>query len=38
MLLSPSTGRMVAEMIVDGESSSVDATPFSPSRLPAARI
>ncbi len=38
MLLAPATGRMVAEMIVDGESLSVDATPFLPSRLPAARM
>lgn len=38
MLLAPATGRMVAEMIVDGESSSVNAEPFSPSRLPAARM
>lgn len=38
MLLAPATGRMVAEMIVDGASQSVDATPFLPSRLPAARI
>lgn len=38
MLLAPATGRMVTEMILDGESHSVDATPFLPSRHPAARM
>ncbi len=31
---APATGRMVAEMILDGASHSVDATPFDPARLP----
>jgi glycine/D-amino acid oxidase-like deaminating enzyme len=32
---APATGRMVAEMILDGESRSLDATPFALTRLPA---
>jgi glycine/D-amino acid oxidase-like deaminating enzyme len=35
---APATGRMVAEMILDGESRSLDATPFALTRLPAGRI
>lgn len=38
ILNAPATGRMIAEMIVDGESRSVDASPFALSRLPAGRI
>lgn len=38
ILNAPATGRMIAEMILDGDSLSVDATPFAVSRLPAARI
>lgn len=38
ILLSPATGRMVAEMIMDGRSRSVDAAPFALERLPAGRI
>lgn len=38
MLNAPATGRMVAEMILDGESTSLDARPFALSRLPAGRI
>jgi len=38
ILTAPSTGRMVAEMILDGRSHSMDATPFRPDRLPAARM
>jgi glycine/D-amino acid oxidase-like deaminating enzyme len=36
ILNAPSTGRMVAEMILAGASRSLDAEPFLPSRLPAA--
>ena len=36
ILNAPPTGRMVAEMILDGASRSLDAEPFLPSRLPAA--
>ena len=36
ILNAPATGRMVAEMIMDGRSRSLDATPYSPSRLAAA--
>ena len=35
---APATGRMVAEMILDGGSRSLDATPFALTRLPAGRI
>ena len=35
---APATGRMVAEMILDGESRSLDAAPFAVTRLPAGRI
>ena len=35
---APATGRMVAEMILDGGSRSVDAAPFALTRLPAGRI
>jgi glycine/D-amino acid oxidase-like deaminating enzyme len=38
ILNAPATGRMVSEMILDGESLSVDAGPFALSRLPAGRI
>jgi len=38
ILNSPATGRMVAEMILDGRSHSVDAAPFAPTRLPAGRM
>ncbi len=38
ILNAPATGRMVSEMILDGASHSVDATPFDPGRLPAGRI
>ena len=38
LLTAPPTGRMVAEMILDGGSTSLDAAPFSPTRLPAGRI
>jgi glycine/D-amino acid oxidase-like deaminating enzyme len=37
ILNAPATGRMVAEMIVDGASTSLDASPFDPRRLPVAR-
>ncbi|MDX6554836.1 MAG: hypothetical protein QOD86_1031 [Miltoncostaeaceae bacterium] len=37
ILNAPATGRMVAEMILDGGSPSLDASPFAVSRLPAAR-
>ena len=36
ILNAPATGRMVAEMILDGHSHSVDAIPYAPNRLPAA--
>ena len=36
ILNAPATGRMIAEMILDGHSHSVDATPYAPNRLPAA--
>ncbi|MGE0028996.1 MAG: NAD(P)/FAD-dependent oxidoreductase, partial [Thermoleophilia bacterium] len=35
---APATGRMVAEMILDGESHSLDAAPFALTRLPAGRM
>jgi glycine/D-amino acid oxidase-like deaminating enzyme len=38
ILNAPATGRMVAEMILDGESRSLDASPFALTRLPAGRI
>lgn len=38
ILNAPATGRMVSEMILDGASTSVDATPFALSRLPAGRM
>lgn len=38
ILNSPATGRMVSEMLLDGRSTSLDATPFDPARLPAGRI
>ncbi|MBJ7457502.1 MAG: FAD-binding oxidoreductase [Thermoleophilia bacterium] len=38
ILNAPATGRMVAEMILDGSSQSLDATPFALERLPAGRI
>ena len=37
ILNAPATGRMVAEMILDGGSHSLDATPYSPGRLRAGR-
>jgi len=38
VLHAPPTGRMVAEMVLDGASRSLDAAPFAPARLPAGRI
>jgi glycine/D-amino acid oxidase-like deaminating enzyme len=38
ILNAPATGRMVSEMILDGGSHSVDASPFAVTRLPAGRI
>jgi glycine/D-amino acid oxidase-like deaminating enzyme len=38
ILNAPATGRMVSEMILDGGSRSVDASPFALSRLPAGRM
>ncbi len=38
ILNAPATGRMVSEMILDGASHSVDASPFAVTRLPAGRI
>jgi glycine/D-amino acid oxidase-like deaminating enzyme len=38
ILHAPVTGRMVAEMILDGAARTVDPTPFAPARLPAGRI
>ena len=38
ILNAPATGRMVAEMILDGHSHSVDAIPYAPNRLPAAMV
>ena len=38
LLTAPATGRMVAEMILDGGSHSLDATPFAVTRLPAGRM
>ncbi len=38
ILNAPATGRMITEMIMDGESRSVDAGPFAVSRLPAGRV
>lgn len=38
ILNGPATGRMVAEMILDGGSRSLDAAPFAPGRLPASRV
>jgi glycine/D-amino acid oxidase-like deaminating enzyme len=38
ILNAPATGRMISEMILDGGSHSVDASPFALSRLPAGRI
>lgn len=38
ILNAPATGQMVSEMIVDGESHSVDATPFALTRLPSGKI
>jgi len=38
ILNAPATGRMVAEMILDGAAHSVDPAPFAPGRLPAGRI
>ena len=38
ILNSPATGRMVAEMILDGSSLSLDAAPFSLERLPRGRM
>ena len=37
ILNAPATGRMIAEMILDGASRSLDASPFAVSRLPASR-
>jgi glycine/D-amino acid oxidase-like deaminating enzyme len=38
ILLSPATGLVVSEMILDGGSQSLDASPFSLSRLPSGKI
>ena len=38
ILNAPATGRMIAEMILDGGSHSIDAAPFALSRLPAGRV
>ncbi|MGD9697285.1 MAG: NAD(P)/FAD-dependent oxidoreductase [Thermoleophilia bacterium] len=38
ILNAPATGRMVAEMILDGASRSLDAAPFALTRLPSGRI
>lgn len=38
ILNAPATGRMVAEMILDGGSHSLDARPFALTRLPAGRV
>jgi glycine/D-amino acid oxidase-like deaminating enzyme len=38
ILNAPATGRMVSEMILDGASRSLDASPFAVSRLPAGRL
>ena len=38
LLTAPATGRMVAEMILDGGSRSLDASPFALTRLPAGRM
>jgi glycine/D-amino acid oxidase-like deaminating enzyme len=38
ILNAPATGRMVSEMILDGESRSVDASPFALIRLPSGRL
>lgn len=38
ILNAPATGRMVAEMILDGASTSVDAAPFALTRLPVGRM
>jgi glycine/D-amino acid oxidase-like deaminating enzyme len=38
ILNAPATGRMVSEMLLDGESRSLDAAPFALTRLPAGRI
>ena len=38
ILNAPATGRMVSEMVLDGASHSVDASPFAVSRLPVGRI
>lgn len=38
ILNAPATGRMVSEMILDGASTSIDASPFALTRLPAGRM
>lgn len=38
ILNAPATGRMVSEMILDGASQSLDASPFALTRLPAGRM
>lgn len=38
LLHAPPTGRMIAEMVLDGRSHSLDAAPFDPARLPAGRL
>jgi glycine/D-amino acid oxidase-like deaminating enzyme len=38
ILNAPATGRMIAEMILDGDSHSLDARPFALDRLPAGRV
>jgi glycine/D-amino acid oxidase-like deaminating enzyme len=36
ILNAPGTGLVVAEMVLDGRATSLDASPFAPSRLPIA--
>ncbi len=38
LLNAPLTGRLVAEMVLDGAATSLDARPFAVERLPAGRI
>jgi glycine/D-amino acid oxidase-like deaminating enzyme len=38
ILNAPASGRMVSEMLLDGRSTSLDASSFALARLPAARI
>jgi glycine/D-amino acid oxidase-like deaminating enzyme len=38
LLTAPPTGRMIAEMVLDGGSHSLDASPFALTRLPTGRM